>query len=142
MLGMAVGRFAEKLSQARAAKDWSKYRLAKETGFSEAYIGQLESGKGSPSPEALGRLSQALEVPLDELQAWADADRLGDEGLARLKRYVLDFPEDQLPEGGLDLTESEMDDIAQVVRRWPKARQDVFVRRLSEAFVRKTGGRG
>lgn len=142
MQTMTAGGFGPRLEQARQALGLSKYRVAKDAKLNESYYGKLERGAAPPpSDDVLSDLAPVLGVDFDQLKAWADADRLGDEGLERLKRYVLDYPEDQLPEGGLDLTESEIDDIVGAVMKWPKDRRDVFVRKLAEVFVAKTKGK-
>lgn len=82
-------RFVASLRQLLEKKAWTVYRLAKESGVSEGHLRNILSGKREPTDEVLAKLAPALEASFDQLKAWADADRLGDEGLARLRKYVL-----------------------------------------------------
>ena len=87
MLAMAAGRFSEKIREGLAVKGWTKYRLAKESGFSEPYVGQLEKGNGTPSVAAIKKFAEVLGVPLADMQAAADADELGPERMAQLFKH-------------------------------------------------------
>lgn len=41
----------------------------------------IETGKRAATPEVIAKLAPVLQMPTDELQAWADADRIGEERL-------------------------------------------------------------
>lgn len=89
MLAMSDGTFAQRLAARRQALGWSKYRLAKESGLTEAYVGQLERGKSIPSGDALGKLAPAIGVTVEEMMVWADRDRLGSE---RVENVMAEMP--------------------------------------------------
>lgn len=61
-------KLAEQLKQLRVDRGWSLRELAEESGLSNGYISLLENGRvESPSATVLGKLAQALTVPLDDL---------------------------------------------------------------------------
>ena len=51
----------------RLTKDLSQQELAEITNISVPFLSALERGEKFPSAESLGKLSEALEVPLSEL---------------------------------------------------------------------------
>lgn len=51
----------------RQLKDWSQSRLARESGVSQTYISELESGKWTPNLSILRKLASALGVPVSAL---------------------------------------------------------------------------
>lgn len=67
--------------QAREARGLTKYRLAKESGVSESLVGKIEAGKTVPEEETLKKLEPVLGLPVSEMKAWAELDRLGGEKL-------------------------------------------------------------
>ena len=78
-----------RLEQALEVAGMTKYRLAKLTGISQVQIGRLASGERDATPDAVQAIAPHLGLSVEEMQAWADADRLGDQGIERLERYVL-----------------------------------------------------
>lgn len=59
--GEELGRF---IKQLRVKKDLTLTELAEKTGMSQSYLSQVENAKkGIPSPDALKKLSEPLEVP-------------------------------------------------------------------------------
>ena len=64
---MIVTLNRNKLRARRTEKALTQEKLAEESGLSDRYIRSLESETAQPSASALYRLSQALEVPMDEL---------------------------------------------------------------------------
>ena len=64
---MIVTLNRNKLRARRKEKELTQEKLAEESGLSDRYIRSLESETAQPSASALYRLSQALEVPMDEL---------------------------------------------------------------------------
>jgi transcriptional regulator with XRE-family HTH domain len=68
--GMAIG---ERVREARRMRNISMAALARATHLSKGFISQVESGSSTPSLGSLGRLADALQVPLASL--------LGDESL-------------------------------------------------------------
>lgn len=53
-----------KITKIRESVGWSKNRLAKEAGLSQAYISQLEAGQKQPTIDVLGRICNALDMTL------------------------------------------------------------------------------
>jgi XRE family transcriptional regulator, aerobic/anaerobic benzoate catabolism transcriptional regulator len=52
---------------ARAKRGMTRRQLAEESGASERYLAQIESGQGNPSVTILKSIADALEVPITEL---------------------------------------------------------------------------
>jgi XRE family aerobic/anaerobic benzoate catabolism transcriptional regulator len=52
---------------ARAKRGMTRRQLAQESGASERYLAQIESGQGNPSVLILKSIAQALDVPIIEL---------------------------------------------------------------------------
>jgi transcriptional regulator with XRE-family HTH domain len=55
-----------KIIALREAAGWSKNKLAKEAGISQAYVSQLESGQKQPGIDVLSRICSALGISLAE----------------------------------------------------------------------------
>lgn len=91
-IGRMSKRFGERLQTAIEKAGMTKYRLAKETGISQVQIGRLVSGERDATSEAVEKIAPVLGISTDEMQAWADADRLGDVGLERIRHYILQEP--------------------------------------------------
>ena len=51
----------------RAKRGMSRRQLAQESGTSERYLAQIESGAGNPSVLVLRAIADALEMPMVEL---------------------------------------------------------------------------
>jgi XRE family aerobic/anaerobic benzoate catabolism transcriptional regulator len=60
----AVGRLVR---MSRAKRGMTRRQLAQESGASERYLAQIESGRGNPSVIILNAIAQALDVPIIEL---------------------------------------------------------------------------
>ncbi|MBV9180759.1 MAG: helix-turn-helix transcriptional regulator [Acidobacteria bacterium] len=58
---------AERVRQARARRGMTRKMLARDSGVSERYLAEIESGKGNISVLVLRRLAKALNVSLDNL---------------------------------------------------------------------------
>ena len=52
---------------ARAKRGMTRRQLAEQSGASERYLAQIESGQGNPSVIILKAIADALEVPVVEL---------------------------------------------------------------------------
>ena len=61
--------FGELLRRARERRGMSRNDLGEATGLSYPYISQLETAYRKPSPAAIRKLSDALDVSLDEIFA-------------------------------------------------------------------------
>lgn len=55
--------FGERLCDLRTKRGWTQYRLAHETGVSQATISYIESGQISPRLATLHSLRKSLGVP-------------------------------------------------------------------------------
>lgn len=60
-------RLGERVREARARRGMSRKILARDSGVSERYLAQLESGQGNSSVLVLRQISEALNLPLAEL---------------------------------------------------------------------------
>lgn len=81
-------QFAERLIALRTSRGLSCNRLSHLADVDQSTLNKIELGKRSPTDDVLSKLAPVLAVPYDQLKAWADADRLGDEGLERLARHI------------------------------------------------------
>src|SRR6478735_6693197 len=70
-LGRADAAFAGEIGRmvrlGRAKRGMSRRQLAQESGTSERYLAQIESGAGNPSVLVMRGIADALEIPLFEL---------------------------------------------------------------------------
>lgn len=64
---MIVTLNREKLRAKRREKALTQEKLAEQSGLSDRYIRSLECEAAQPSASVLYRISQALEVPMDDL---------------------------------------------------------------------------
>jgi XRE family aerobic/anaerobic benzoate catabolism transcriptional regulator len=62
-----LGRLGERVRQARATRGMTRKILARDSGVSERYLAQLESGQGNGSILLLRQVAAALDLPLAEL---------------------------------------------------------------------------
>jgi transcriptional regulator with XRE-family HTH domain len=70
--GVSIG---ERLREERERKGWSARMLGQRSGVSHAYISHLEAGQyARPGIERLGRLAEALGVPLSALTGRMEGD--------------------------------------------------------------------
>ena len=58
-----------RIRELRVARGLSQERLADLAGCDRTYVGMLERKQGNPSLRVLGRIAEALEVPVDALFA-------------------------------------------------------------------------
>jgi XRE family aerobic/anaerobic benzoate catabolism transcriptional regulator len=58
---------AERVRQTRARRRMTRKMLARDSGVSERYLAEIETGKGNISVLVLRRLAKALNVPIDTL---------------------------------------------------------------------------
>ncbi len=62
-----LDRLGERVREARARRGMTRKILARDSGVSERYLAQLETGRGNVSVLLLRQIAQALNLPLDEL---------------------------------------------------------------------------
>lgn len=100
--------FGRSLRAQREKVGLSGNRLAQLSGISQSNLNAIELGKRPPSVANLEALAevQDLGVSLELLEAWVAADKAGDDGLSKIKKFGL-------LDGGLDVPddiEDEPDD--------------------------------
>ena len=59
--------FAQNMRQIRRLKEISQEELAFEAGISKTYVSEIEGGSRAVSIDGMGRIADALELPLDQL---------------------------------------------------------------------------
>ena len=59
--------FGDRVRQARARRGMTRKQLARDSGVSERYLAEIESGKGNISVLVLRQLANALNLPVDML---------------------------------------------------------------------------
>jgi len=64
----------ERVREARARRGMTRRTLGRDSGVSERYLAQIESGQGNISVLLLMRIAQSLNVPLADLMRETDAD--------------------------------------------------------------------
>ncbi len=62
-----LGILGERVRQARARRGMTRKILARDSGVSERYLAQLESGQGNMSILLLRQIASALDIPLENL---------------------------------------------------------------------------
>src|SRR4249920_800780 len=62
-----AGEVGRMVRLGRAKRGMSRRQLAQESGTSERYLAQIESGAGNPSILVMRAVADALEIPLFEL---------------------------------------------------------------------------
>jgi XRE family aerobic/anaerobic benzoate catabolism transcriptional regulator len=65
--GLFLQRLGDRVREARARRGMTRKILARDSGVSERYLAQLESGRGNVSVLLLRQIAQALNLPVDEL---------------------------------------------------------------------------
>jgi len=60
-------RLADRVREARARRGMTRKILARDSGVSERYLAQLESGQGNASVLVLSQIAQALNLPVADL---------------------------------------------------------------------------
>jgi XRE family aerobic/anaerobic benzoate catabolism transcriptional regulator len=88
--GDAIGALVR---QARAKRGMTRRQLAHDSGASERYLAQIESGQGNPSVSILKSIAQALDVPVIELLPQAS---LRTAALARIHDLIARLPPPEL----------------------------------------------
>jgi XRE family aerobic/anaerobic benzoate catabolism transcriptional regulator len=95
-----LARLGDRVREARARRGMSRKQLAADSGVSERYLAQLETGQGNVSILLLRQIASALGVPLTELLAEDSGDAvelaLTTQFLKRLPRQKLAAVRSQL----------------------------------------------
>jgi len=84
----------ERVRAARERTGLTRKDLAAESGVSERYLAQLESGRGNISVLLLQKIAMALGLPLDELFSAQDEQTAE---LALIQQFLKRLPPQQLP---------------------------------------------
>ena len=81
-------------ASARAKRGMTRRQLAEQSGASERYLAQIESGQGNPSVIVLKAIADALDVPIIELLPRTDGRS---EALDRIVDLLRRLPPSELP---------------------------------------------
>jgi transcriptional regulator with XRE-family HTH domain len=82
-----------RLKQLRNRKKLTLQQLAQKAGCTKSYISQLEKGTGSPSVSMLGRLAEALEIPVADLIRDEGGEDRGNWHLRKADRRTINYPD-------------------------------------------------
>src|ERR1700732_1513058 len=88
-----LGRLGERVREERARRGMTRRILARDSGLSERYLAQLESGKGNLSIKLLRRVADALNLPLPRLLGGEPAEPAE---LGRIVELLRRLPPDRL----------------------------------------------
>jgi transcriptional regulator with XRE-family HTH domain len=87
--------FGQQLREWREQRGLSGNKLAQLSGLAQSVINGIELGRRPPSDQNLEAIVGVpeMDITLDHLRAWRDADKIGGaEGLDRIRRYVMPAP--------------------------------------------------
>lgn len=66
-VGEARLALGKKIANVRERREWTKHMLALKVGMAPSHLGNIESGKTSPTFDKLFQIAKALGIPLPEL---------------------------------------------------------------------------
>jgi len=89
-----LAALGQRVREARAKRGMARRILARDSGVSERYLAQLESGAGNPSIAVLRQIAMAVDYPLADLVVG-----VGDGGpdFARILRLLETAPRSEMP---------------------------------------------
>lgn len=90
-----TAELGRRVRQSRAKRGMTRRQLANDSGASERYLAQIESGTGNPTVIVLRAIARALEVPIAELLPGIHARPTA---LARIVERLDALPPDELPQ--------------------------------------------
>jgi XRE family aerobic/anaerobic benzoate catabolism transcriptional regulator len=93
--GMFLHRLGDRVREARARRGMTRKILARDSGVSERYLAQLESGRGNVSVLLLRQIAQALNLPVDDLVREGNGQSVE---LTRIEQFLKRLPSAKLPE--------------------------------------------
>lgn len=96
-------RLGERVREARARRGMTRRLLARDSGVSERYLAQLESGQGNVSVLILRQIAQALSLPVEELLRERPE---GEAELALILRFLETLPVGRLAQIRAELMQS------------------------------------
>jgi XRE family aerobic/anaerobic benzoate catabolism transcriptional regulator len=105
---------AERVREARARRGMTRRLLARDSGVSERYLAQLESGQGNASVLVLNQVAQALGLPVADLLR---EDTAQSAELALVTQFLARLPAHRLAEVRAQLLREHGADEAQRRRR-------------------------
>jgi len=85
-----------RLKQLRNRKKLTLQQLAQKAGCTKSYISQLEKGTSSPSVSMLGRLAEALEIPVADLVRDEGGGDQGNWHLRKSDRRTIHYPDGKI----------------------------------------------
>ena len=94
-LNAGVIRLGDRVRAARAQRGMSRKILARDSGVSERYLAQLESGRGNPSVAVLHQIADAMDMSVMEL---ADPHGGTDPALAEIQALLAPLAPAELSE--------------------------------------------
>jgi len=86
-------KIPSRLKQLRNRKKLTLQQLAEIAGCTKSYISQLEKGTSSPSVSMLGRLAEALEIPVADLVRDEGEEGQGNWHLRKADRRTINYPD-------------------------------------------------
>ncbi len=93
--GAFLQRLGDRVREARARRGMTRKILARDSGVSERYLAQLESGRGNVSVLLLRQVAQALSLPVDELVREKNGQSVE---LTLIEQFLERLPAAKLPE--------------------------------------------
>ena len=88
-------RLGDRVREARARRGMTRKLLARDSGVSERYLAQLESGRGNVSVLLLRQIAQALNLPINELVREENGQSVE---LTLIEQFLKRLPAAKLPE--------------------------------------------
>ncbi len=93
MLGMGK-TFGEHLRALRESHGMTQRQLSRDSGVDSTTVHLLEMGERDPRPSHVKGFAKALQIPLSDLQVYADLDTLGLERAQKLTEHISQAPQD------------------------------------------------
>ena len=93
--GYGTMRFGDKIKQIRESRGLSQQQVAKRLGYrTNSYVSDMEKGKFTPSVDKLGKIAEALDIPLPELEDLVFESKLEEMGIKDTDfiNLIQDFP--------------------------------------------------
>jgi XRE family aerobic/anaerobic benzoate catabolism transcriptional regulator len=88
-------RLGDRVREARARRGMTRKILARDSGVSERYLAQLESGRGNVSVLLLRQIAQALNMPVNDLVREENGQSVE---LTLIEQFLKRLPAAKLPE--------------------------------------------
>jgi XRE family aerobic/anaerobic benzoate catabolism transcriptional regulator len=88
-------RIGDRVREARARRGMTRKILARDSGVSERYLAQLESGRGNVSVLLLRQIAQALNLPVNDLVREENGQSVE---LTLIEQFLKRLPAAKLPE--------------------------------------------